>query len=90
MTVTAGTGGMASFAILARVLNADLGLDPPVDRRQVWAWHDRGTKNRLGEPFPAPVRELADRKRGQPGKEFSVREVLGWARGGLPARGIRE
>jgi len=81
-------GGLASFAILARVLNATFGIDPPIGRAQVWAWAKRckPTVNKAGVPFPQPAASNTDRRRGQPHDLYSVSEVIDWYRGGVPDR----
>lgn len=77
-------GGEAGYATLAKVLSAWFALDPPLDSRQVHQWHLRGTLNKDGEPFPGPVREVAEPKRGQPRWLFDVPAAIAWYSKGVP------
>lgn len=65
-----GSGG---YAETARYLSAIYSLDPPIDRRQVWQWAARRTRNRAGERFPD-------------GPPFDLESVAYWAAAGWPAR----
>jgi hypothetical protein len=76
-------GGEAGYAVLAHILSAFYAVGD-LDNRQVYVWHKRGTKNKAGEPFPAPVREVENHRRGQPRYFFSVRAVLAWYEPGVP------
>lgn len=76
--------GEASYATLARLLNVLYSLDPPIDNRQVHAWHERQTKNKDGKAFPPPSTVYHDAKRGQPKQLFSVIEVMEWFEAGTP------
>ena len=83
-TLQPAPGGEASYATLARLLTAFYAIEPPLDPRQVHAWHKRSTKNKAGQPFPAPARDVPDPKRGQPHHMFSARAVLEWYEPGVP------
>ena len=76
--------GEASYAVVARVLNAMFSPDAPVSSSQVHAWFKRETKNKDGVPFPRPAREVPEPKRGQPHFLFSVAAVADWYRAGVP------
>lgn len=66
------------YADVARVLRKD--------RRQVYAWHRRATRNVNGEPFPRPVREERDPARTLPRYIFSIPEVREWYAAGMPPK----
>jgi hypothetical protein len=76
--------GLASYAVLARVLTALFAVDPPLDSRQVYAWHTRATRNKDGQAFPRPAQENAGARRGQPRYLFSVSAVASWYSAGVP------
>lgn len=80
------SGGEAGYATLARLLTAFYAVDPPIDSRQVHQWHRRETKNKNGRPFPRPVREADNPRRGQSRYLFSVREALDWYGAGVPGK----
>lgn len=84
MTARPADGGEAGYATLARLLTAYYAISPPLGNRQVHQWHRRRTKNKLGEPFPEPVRETVNPRRGQPRYLFGVRAVLNWYAAGVP------
>jgi hypothetical protein len=80
--LTPASGGEAGYATLARLLSAFYAAE--VESRQVYAWHTRETRNKDGEPFPAPVRENVKMRRGQARYMFSVPQVLAWFGKGVP------
>jgi len=79
-------GGEAGYATLARLLTAFYAVNPPLDSRQVHQWFRRETKNKDGKPFPRPVREIENPRRGQPRYMFNVPEVLNWYAPGVPGK----
>lgn len=83
--MTGGTPGLASYAVLARVLTAMFD-GPEVDARQVYMWYSRATKNKDGDPFPRPAEENVDARRGQPRYLFSVSAVASWYVAGVPGK----
>jgi hypothetical protein len=76
------TGG---FSGVARMLSEHFGLEPPLDRRQVYQWHKRGTRNQAGVPFPEPAHQDMSAPVNRPFKFFDYDEVLRWAEPGVPA-----
>ena len=82
--------GEASYATLARVLTALFDGRPPVARQNVRSWHLRGTVNKDGKKFPAPVREAGNPRHGQARYLFSTAEVIKWAAPGVPERGSNQ
>lgn len=86
--MTPNEPGEASYAVLARVLNAMFGWE--LDNRHVANWADRRTRNKDGVPFPDPVREVPAPRRGQPHWLFSVQAVIEWARAGVPGESANQ
>jgi hypothetical protein len=76
--------GYESYARLAEILTDKYHLDPPMDRRRVYAWARRGVKNKNGEKFPGPAGTIPAKSR-KPHNLFSVEQVIAWYDGGPPA-----
>lgn len=55
-----------------------------IDRRQVAAWHKRGTLNLDGQLRPKPVRVLPSPPRTTPRYLFETEEWVAWVRSGVP------
>lgn len=65
---------------------ADVGRALGVDRRQVYAWFRRGSRNADGERFPRPVRTERHPVRTQARYVFSIPAAVQWHRAGMPEK----
>lgn len=77
--------GTAGFQALATIISERYGIDPPLDRRRIRDWWNRGTVNAAGVVFPDPVSatvKSAGSKRRY--MWFDIEEVATWVRGGIP------
>ena len=78
--------GKAGFQGLAHILSERYGIDPPLDRRRIWEWWNRGTVNAAGEPFPQPeettrATEGSDKRAY---RWFDIEKVDVWLSKGIP------
>lgn len=77
--------GLGGYTAVAREITRVYGLDPPLDRRNVYEWNYRRTENRDGRPFPSPAREVAA-KRTRPRLLFRISDCLRWYSAGVPGK----
>lgn len=71
------------FTAVAAYLTERFGLDPPMDRRQVYEWNRRRVVNQAGQVFPSPERAEAAASR-RPRLIFSFEKVAAWYAAGVP------
>jgi len=77
--------GMAGFQGLAEILTEKYHVDPPLDRRRIRDWWNRGTKNSVGKPFPQPVETTRkDPDSGRAYRWFDIAAVEEWFCQGIP------
>jgi len=77
--------GTTGFQGLAAILSERYSIVPPLDRRQVWLWWSRGTKNAAGEHFPTPVKETRESPTGvRVSRWFDIEQVATWYSRGVP------
>ena len=75
----------AGFQALADILTEKYSLDPPLDRRRIRDWWNRGTTNAAGEPFPQPVETTRKSEgSGRTYRWFVVKQVDAWFCRGVP------
>lgn len=75
------TGG---YAVIAGELNKRFAPQPPIDRRQVYQWDRRQTRNAAGAPPPAPVQVKTGVPRSTPTRLFEAAEWVTWFEAGVP------
>jgi len=76
---------LAGFQALADILTDRYAIDPPLDRRRIRDWWNRGTLNAAGEHFPQPVETThKNEDSGRAYRWFRVAEVDAWFSRGVP------
>jgi hypothetical protein len=75
---------IGGYSTVAAELNRRFAADPPIDRRQVAAWHKRGTANRTGQLPPEPVETRPMPPRTTPRYLFETGDWVAWTRPGVP------
>jgi hypothetical protein len=75
---------IGGYATVAAELNTRFAPQPPIDRRQVYQWDHRQTRNHAGELPPQPVEKRPGAKRSQPTRVFETGPWVTWF-----AKGVR-
>lgn len=75
---------IGGYSLVAGVLNRTFRPEPPIDRRQVAAWYQRGTYNRDGVESPRETEKRTQAKRTTPRLLFDTDAWVAWFRPGVP------
>jgi hypothetical protein len=76
-----------SYSDIARHLTQTFALDPPLDRRRVYAWVRQGSLNADDQPVPQPVRTRRKVLRTHPTRLWDLDAFADWYRPGVRKRG---
>jgi hypothetical protein len=78
-----------SYAAIARHLNREFRPEPLLDRRRIYDWYHKGTRNTRGEKPPEPVRRrrIGTVKRTQPRLLWELSAWSDWYAAGLRPSG---
>lgn len=75
---------IGGYSAVAGELNKRFRPQPPIDRRQVYNWDHRQTRNASGELPPSPAEVRPDARRTTPSRVFAVEGWVVWFAEGVP------